>query len=433
MQYALIILEGAIDESIVELNGMTPLEAANTPNIDVIAQAGRVGMCAASPTGMRPTPSSAVLSLLGCDPREVDPAAGPLTALARGIEVDPGDRVWRLTFLSAPDEIVQSPTVRSLDTPESRALVTELVEAWSARAPDLASRFRATAVDPTGCVLIESGGAAEEPVITALPIDLIGEQWRDGVPGDRESSAIARLIEIGAEALEQSEVNKARLSAGEAPVDVAWVWGGGPALTHGHQFAETFAMRGAMVGSAEHAVGAGKLIGLDRVPAPMGDDLCSLGEAIAGALDRYELVVAHVRTPAVASLTGDVGAKVRAIEEVDELVVGAALRRLDSLDRLGTSQAIERGADGFRIMVAATAEVACVDRGALDFPTLVAMGGAWMSGIAPRRMIERDAAASDLRVEPGHEILEFFLHSGLHVQTRKRRVKTKQTGGGAIE
>jgi len=433
MQYALIILEGAIDESIVELNGMTPLEAAHTPNIDVIARSGRVGLCAASPTGMRPTPASAVLSLLGCDPGECDPAVGPLAALARGIETKPTDRVWRLTFLPAPDDIVQATSVPSLDGREARALVAELTAAWAARAPELAARFRATAIDPTGCLLIEADGAAREPVMMALPIDLIGEQWRDGIPEDREASSIARLVEIGAESLEQSGVNQARRSAGAAPVEIAWVWGGGPALGTGRRFLESFAMRGAMVGSAEHAVGAGKLIGLDRIPSPGGDDLVSLGEAIAGALDRYAMVAAHVRTPAEASMTGDVGAKVRAIEAIDELVVGPALRRLDRLDRLGGGQQPDGGAEGFRIMIAATAEVACVDRGALDFPTLVAMGGTWMNGIAERRLIERDAAASDLRVEPGHEILEFFLLSGLHVQTRKRPARVKQSDGDALE
>jgi len=433
MQYALIILEGAVDGSVVDLDGLTPLEAAGTPNIDLIAQAGRVGLCAASPTGMRPTATSATMSLLGCDPASVDPAMGPLAALARGVATEPGDRVWRLSFLGARDGVVQSPSVASIDAPEARALIAVVVEAWRTRAPDLAERFTATSIGASGCVLVERcAGDAPQMTGLPLPIDLIGARWRECVPAENTVSSVARLIEIGAEALAESEVNRARQSAGAATVDVAWIWGGGAAMQPGNSFAERFALRGSMIGESEHAIGSARLIGLDRIPAPTGDGLASLGEAVCGALDRYDLVVAHVRTPAEASIRGDAVAKVRAIEAVDSQIIGPALRRFDRLDRFGPGaearSGVEPGGDGFRIMVAATAEVSCVDRAALDFPNLVTMGGTWMEGQVPRRLTERDAAASDLRVEPGHEILEFFLLSGLHVQTRKP-ARTKQPGG----
>ena len=437
VKYALIILEGAVDESVAELGGATPLEAASAPNIDVIAQAGRVGLCAASPTGMRPTSLTATMSLLGCDPGEIDPAMGPLSALARGVETEAGDRVWRLTFISAPGGVVMSPSVDSIDAPEARALVSTVVEAWRVRAPDLAERFRATAIDSTGCVLIERRNGQSGAAEPALPIDLIGQTWRSWAPNDRGLSSIARLIEIGSEALSGCEVNRARRSAGAATVDVAWIWGGGLALKGGRSFAERFALRGAVAGQSEHAVGVGRLIGLERAPMSSsavsgGDDLASLGETVAGAMDRYDLVVAHVRTPAEASIRGDVEAKTRAIEAIDSLVVGPALRRFDRLDRLGTKSS-EGSDDGFRIMVAATAEVSCIDRAAMDFPTLVTMGGTWMEGQVSRRLTERDAAESDLRVEPGHEILEFFLLSGLQVQMRRPTRVKQQEGGPSSE
>ena len=421
MQYALIILEGSIDESIVALDGMTPLEAASTPNIDVIAQSGRVGLCAASPSGMRPCAASATMSLLGCDPSEVDPAMGPLSALSRGVETTAGNRAWRVTFLTAPEGVVHSPKIAPIDAPEARALVATLVEAWKANAPDLMKRFTATSVDPSGCVLIERSGAGPDRVDSAMPVDLVGAAWRDGLNTSGLPSDIERLVEIGATALSDCEVNRARRSAGSDPVDVAWIWGGGAVMQPGHEFAERFALRGAIAAESEHAVGVGRLIGLDRLPTSQGDGLASLGEAVASALDRYDLVVAHVRTPAEASFVGDVGAKVRAIEAIDAEVVAPVLRRLDRLDRLGGVGTHERDEDGFRIMIAATADSSCVDRAPLDFPSLVAMGGTWLEGQVERRLIERDAAASDLRVEPGHEILEFFLRSGLRVQFRKPR------------
>ncbi|MCP4376500.1 MAG: phosphoglycerate mutase, partial [bacterium] len=43
MKYAIIIPDGAADEPLDELDGKTPLEAANLPNMDSIASQGRCG------------------------------------------------------------------------------------------------------------------------------------------------------------------------------------------------------------------------------------------------------------------------------------------------------------------------------------------------------------------------------------------------------
>ena len=43
MKYALIIPDGCADEPQNDLNGLTPLQAADVPNMDAVAQAGIVG------------------------------------------------------------------------------------------------------------------------------------------------------------------------------------------------------------------------------------------------------------------------------------------------------------------------------------------------------------------------------------------------------
>ena len=44
MKYAIIIPDGAADEPLKELGGKTPLEAADTPNMDRVADEGRAGL-----------------------------------------------------------------------------------------------------------------------------------------------------------------------------------------------------------------------------------------------------------------------------------------------------------------------------------------------------------------------------------------------------
>ena len=53
MKYAIIIPDGAADEPLKELGGKTPLEAANTPNMDRVAMEGRQGIVRHRPRRLR--------------------------------------------------------------------------------------------------------------------------------------------------------------------------------------------------------------------------------------------------------------------------------------------------------------------------------------------------------------------------------------------
>src|SRR4028119_2280901 len=52
MKYAIIIPDGAADEPLKELGGKTPLEAAETPNMDRVATEGRQGLVRTGPGGV---------------------------------------------------------------------------------------------------------------------------------------------------------------------------------------------------------------------------------------------------------------------------------------------------------------------------------------------------------------------------------------------
>ena len=69
MKYAIVIPDGAADVPLDELGGKTPLQAAKMPNIDWIAEHGRVGLVRNVPASMPRGSDVAILSLLGYDPQ----------------------------------------------------------------------------------------------------------------------------------------------------------------------------------------------------------------------------------------------------------------------------------------------------------------------------------------------------------------------------
>lgn len=83
MKYVIIIPDGGADEALAELGDRTPFDAAQTPNLDVLAAAGRLGTAATTPEGMPCGSDVCSMSLLGYDPRKYHKGRAPLEAAAR--------------------------------------------------------------------------------------------------------------------------------------------------------------------------------------------------------------------------------------------------------------------------------------------------------------------------------------------------------------
>ncbi|NYT06510.1 MAG: phosphoglycerate mutase, partial [Methanomicrobiales archaeon] len=91
MKYIIILGDGMADEPLAELGGRTPLEYADTPNMDSIARDGRTGILQTVPEGCEPGSDIANLAVLGYDPRTYYTGRGPLEAASMGIDLAPGE------------------------------------------------------------------------------------------------------------------------------------------------------------------------------------------------------------------------------------------------------------------------------------------------------------------------------------------------------
>ena len=78
MKVLVLLGDGMSDEPCRELDGKTPLEAANTANMDRMAQKGQVGLVQTVPPGMPPGSDVANLAVFGYDPRSCYTGRSPL-------------------------------------------------------------------------------------------------------------------------------------------------------------------------------------------------------------------------------------------------------------------------------------------------------------------------------------------------------------------
>ncbi len=84
MKAIIVVGDGMADRPLRELGGRTPLEAANTPNLDEIARSGVCGIMDILSPGRPPGSEVANLALLGYDPYKCYRGRGALEALGVG-------------------------------------------------------------------------------------------------------------------------------------------------------------------------------------------------------------------------------------------------------------------------------------------------------------------------------------------------------------
>lgn len=103
-QGLLIIMDGLGDRPNPELKGMTPLESAETPNLDYLASNGMCGNVYPIAPGIRVGTDVGHLHIFGYDSSKVYSGRGPLEAYSAGIKLMPGDVAFRGNFATIDHE-----------------------------------------------------------------------------------------------------------------------------------------------------------------------------------------------------------------------------------------------------------------------------------------------------------------------------------------
>ena len=119
-----IVIDGLGDLPIPELGNRTPLEAAETSNLDRLVENGRLGLMYTVEKGIAPESDVAVISILGYDPVRFYTGRGPLEAFGAGLDMREGDLALRCNFATVDSNkrIVDRRVGRDLTTAEATEL-----------------------------------------------------------------------------------------------------------------------------------------------------------------------------------------------------------------------------------------------------------------------------------------------------------------------
>ena len=394
MKYAIIIPDGATDEPLAELGGKTPIEAAHTPNMDRIAIEGRQGLVRTVPDGFESGSDVATMCLLGYDPKVYHTGRAPLEAAAQRIALSPTDWVFRCNLVTVTDGIMKDHSAGGISDAEAKVLLGDL-----ARSIDLPGFEFYTGVSYRNLLVYR--GTDEFDVTTKPPHEIPEEAAANWLPKGKGSEVLRRIIERSREVFADHQINQIRKSKRLNQATQVWLWGQGHAPNM-PTFKQRFGISsGCMISGVDLLRGLAALLGWDvhevqGMTSFHDTNYSGQGKETAAMLDQYDLVFSHVEAPDEASHQADYKTKVAAIEHIDRFVVGPVLEKLKTFPQ-------------WRILVLPDHPTNIATRKHGYAPSPFAMAGSDVARQMSLPYSERNSAAGNLKIERGHELMEYFL------------------------
>jgi len=322
MKYIVLVPDGVSDEPCELLEGKTPLEASNTPNLNWFCEQGRMGSANTIPDGLSPGSDVGHLSILGYNPKKYYTGRAPLEAANMGIKLKENEVAFRMNLVTDSDGKMGDYSAGHISTKEAHQLVDFLKQRLDSDKvtlhPGIQYRHIAVIRDEKG---LEGLSAQCVP-----PHDIQDQSIEDHLPKGSGADFLKKLMDEASVVLPSHEVNQVRLDLNENPANMIWLWGQG-LMPQIDTFQQQFGIRGSVISAVDLVCGIGRLADLDilEVPGMTGYvDTNYEGKAEIGlkSLEQNDFIYIHVEATDETAHQGDPKLKVTAIEDFDKKIVG---------------------------------------------------------------------------------------------------------------
>ena len=332
----MLIQDGLGDRPIYRLGRRTPLEAANTPNMDNLARNAVNGLVDPLAPGIRVGTDVGTLALFGYNPLRTYWGRGPIEAMGINMKLVPQDVALRCNFATVDDQM------RVTDRRAGRIREGTRKLAGALDGLDVSDDIEVVFKEATEhrAVLVLRGEKLSPEVSDTDPgPSNAGERVRRCEPSEpglklaqRTADAVNRFVERSHEILKDHPINKARAHEGKLPANIVLTRGAGCALKM-RSITERFGLKGACIAGESTVVGVARMAGFDiftspRFTANVDTILDEKARYATEALKVHDLVVLHVKGTDILSHDNRPLDKMHFIEKIDEML-GILLSQID--------------------------------------------------------------------------------------------------------
>jgi 2,3-bisphosphoglycerate-independent phosphoglycerate mutase len=335
MKYIVILGDGMADQPEEEKGGLTPLMAANIPNIDRLTKLGRCGLLKTIPDSLLPGSEVANLAVLGYDVESVFEGRGVIEAASIGVNLEEGDLAMRCNLICVKEGKIKNHSAGHISTEEAIELIKYLDEELGS---DTVKFY--PGVSYRHLLVIKGGNKA---INCVPPHDVPGTAYTDVLPvaldsnGEETVDQLVKLIVDSQKLLLSHPVNVKRKSAGKDMANSIWPWSPGykPKM---NTLKEMFGISsGAVISAVDLIQGIGVYAGLDVIKVHGATGLYDTNyegkaQAALDALKDHDFVYLHIEASDEAGHEGDFDLKVKTIEYLDRRIVKFLMEKTSEMD-----------------------------------------------------------------------------------------------------
>lgn len=328
---AFLIGDGMADYPVESLGGKTPLEAANTPNMDYLAKKGVIGIVRTVPPGFVPGSDTANLSIFGYDPASNYTGRAPLEALNMGIDMGTSDIAFRCNLVTIDDdENMKDFSAGHIETEFAGIIIDEFNKSIRKKNIEF---FAGVSYRH---IMIWRDYPYGAPAETTPPHDIQGQYAKKYLPRGEGSEILNEIMGISRQIIRDSKAIGSVRSRYRGTPTSAWLWGAGKKPSMNSLWSR-FGLNGYTISAVDLIHGIGRAAGLTpiRVEGATGyidTNYTGKADALLQAIRKANFVFLHVESPDESGHEGNLEHKIQSIEDFDKKVVGRVMEGLSAYD-----------------------------------------------------------------------------------------------------
>ncbi|MBS7359326.1 MAG: cofactor-independent phosphoglycerate mutase, partial [Oscillospiraceae bacterium] len=335
MKYLVVLYDGMADYPVPALNGKTPMECANKPRLDKLARFGEIGLVKTVADGLKPGSDIANMSVLGYNPKECYTGRSPLEAVSIGVDMKDTDIIFRCNLVTLSDEenyedkTMVDYSAGDISTAEATEIIKSVQEHFGndifAFYPGVAYRH----------CLVWNNGTLDLGNLTP-PHDISGRVIKEYLSKSENAKELIAMMQESYSFLMEHPVNKKRIAEGKRPANSIWLWGEGtrPALS---DFKEKYGVSGSIVSAVDLLKGIAKCAGMaapdvEGATGYIDTNFDGKAQCAIEELKTKDFVYVHLEATDECGHRNEPENKVKAIEIIDEKILGAILPALEEYE-----------------------------------------------------------------------------------------------------
>ena len=334
MQYdgkiILLVCDGMADMPVKELDGKTPLEYAETPNMDELASKGITGLMDPIAPGIPPSSDTSHLAIFGYDPEKEYPGRGLFEAAGYGYRVSDDEVAFRCNFSTVrkqEDElIVIDRRAGRISGNDAETLAKEIQKISDIDGVKI--KFIHT-LEHRGFLILKGKDLSANitdcdpheinaPVLKSVPL----ESAEDFKAAQKTAKILNEFVLKSFSILNSHPVNVERIKRGKLPANIVLPRGAGKRINL-ESFEERWGMKPACIAAGPLYRGVAlelgfKLIEVEGATGLPNTNIRGKFEAAVNALNNYDFVFIHIKGTDNLSHSKDAKGKAEMISRIDK-------------------------------------------------------------------------------------------------------------------